>query len=581
MRFIILLLILLGTVNAKLSVPNIFGDNMVIQRDSPIHVWGEASPEKNVRVILENRDLTVRSDINGKWSLQLDALQGSNQSKSMSISSEGETVEFDNIMIGDVWILGGQSNMEDALESIYHGDTEVISANFPSIRLITIPQKAENEPQKDIERINEFNAWENRYELKGHWQLCTPKSVARFSAIGYIFGRRLHMVSGFPIGLIDASVGGTTVEAWTSRKKLQNTKGTELLIDEWDKKISNYDANKSLNEKIKRWEKDSERRISRGEKPNPKPTKPDQDPATDRNNPGASYNAMIAPISGLSISGAVFNQGYNNALGNARPSLYRQTFQAMIEDWRRAFRNDKMPFCIIGLTAGGEPQTYENFELRTTDPAPYIREAQFLATKSLEFAEFLPAYDQQVPWYHPHKKFELGERAARWAMNTVLGHKRIGWKPVELLSAKKNDDHFILNFEKPIRVHDGRPFSGFSISGKDKHFIPATAEFVIKGHDKNKRPIYDEKQLRISSTLVKDPVAVRYAWARNPIGNAVNSAHHERIIPIPSFRTDDWDWPEAPFNAEGNDKLNKHRESIRDLRNQAKENNNKRLVNNK
>ncbi|MED5259324.1 MAG: hypothetical protein VYC72_05745, partial [Verrucomicrobiota bacterium] len=182
MRLIILLLISLGTVNAKLSVPNIFGDNMVIQRDSPIHVWGEASPEKNVRVILGNRDLTVKSDINGKWSLNLDALHGSNQSKSMSISSEGETIEFDNIMIGDVWILGGQSNMEDALESIYHGDTEVISANFPSIRLITIPQKAENEPQEDIERINEFNAWENRYELKGHWQLCTPKSVARFSA---------------------------------------------------------------------------------------------------------------------------------------------------------------------------------------------------------------------------------------------------------------------------------------------------------------------------------------------------------------------------------------------------------------
>ena len=106
MRFIIILLLSLSTVNAKLSVPNIFGDNMVIQRDAPIHVWGEASPEKNVRVILGNRDLTVKSDINGKWSLNLDALQGSNQSKSMSISSEGETIEFDNIMIGDVWILG-------------------------------------------------------------------------------------------------------------------------------------------------------------------------------------------------------------------------------------------------------------------------------------------------------------------------------------------------------------------------------------------------------------------------------------------------------------------------------------------
>ena len=259
MRVIIIFLFTITMVNAKLSIPKIFGDNMVIQRDTPIHVWGKASPEKNVRVILGSRDLTVKADKGGNWSMNLEAMQGSNQSKSMSIFSEGETVEFDNVLIGDVWLLGGQSNMEDALESIYHGDTEVLSANFPSIRLMTIPQKATNRVQNDIERINEFNAWENRYELKGHWQHCTPKSVARFSAIGYIFGRRLHMVSGFPVGLIDASVGGTTVEAWTSRNKLKEIDGAQPLIEEWNKKINNYDAEISLNEKIKRWEKDSEK----------------------------------------------------------------------------------------------------------------------------------------------------------------------------------------------------------------------------------------------------------------------------------------------------------------------------------
>ena len=137
---------------------------MVIQRDAPIHVWGKATPDKNVRVIIGSRDLSVKADTNGDWSLDLEPLQGSNQAKSMSVSSDGENIEFDNIMIGDVWVLGGQSNMEDALESIYHGDTEVISANFPSIRLMTVPQKGANEIQDDIERINEFNAWENRYD---------------------------------------------------------------------------------------------------------------------------------------------------------------------------------------------------------------------------------------------------------------------------------------------------------------------------------------------------------------------------------------------------------------------------------
>ncbi|MEC9327990.1 MAG: hypothetical protein VYC63_08735, partial [Verrucomicrobiota bacterium] len=153
----------------------------------------------------------------------------------------------------------------------------------------------------------------------------------------------------------------------------------------------------------------------------------------------------------------------------------------------------------------------------------------------------------------------------------------IGWKPVEIIEANKQGDHFELIFNRPVRVHDGRPFSGFSLAGKDKHFIPSKAEFVVKGRDKNKRPIHDEKRLKVWSPLVSDPLAVRYAWARNPIGNAVNSAHHERTIPIPSFRTDDWDWPEAPFDAEGNESKNAHRQAIYEMRNMARDNNKKRL----
>ncbi|MCP4847554.1 MAG: sialate O-acetylesterase [Verrucomicrobiaceae bacterium] len=579
-RLIILLTpLILGSpaVLAELRIPKIFGDGMVIQRDRPIHVWGHAASEENVQVILGPRDLSTRADKDGKWSMELEPLQASSQALSLNIRSAGKTVEYDNILIGDVWLLGGQSNMEDVLESIYHGDTEVISANFPTIRLMTIPQKAANKKQEDIERINEFNAWNNRYEMKGQWQICTPKSVARFSAIGYIFGRRLRMASGIPIGLIDASVGGTTVEAWTSRAKLANIPEAKPLTDEWDGKISTYDATTSLAAKVKNWEKDTERRRTRGEKPNPKPTEPAQDPASDRNNPGASYNAMIAPIAGFNIRGTIFNQGYNNALGNARPRLYRQTFQAMIEGWRSSFRDLEMPFAIIGLTPGGQPQTLDNFELRMVDPAPYIREAQHAATKALKNTAYLPAYDQQVPWYHPHKKFELGERAARWALNTCYGHKRIGWKPVELVAAENRGDHFELTFEKPIRVHDGRPFSGFSIAGENQHFVPATAEFVVTGQDKHKRDQHDEKRLKISSPLVEKPVAVRYAWSRNPLGNAVNSAHHERTIPIPSFRTDNWNWPEASFTAQGNDAGNSHREAIRDLRNAARDNNIERI----
>ena len=553
-----------------LNVPKIFGDNMVIQRDRPIHVWGTAKSGENVQVQLGPRDLTVRAGDDGKWSLELEALPVSTQAKSLRVRSAGETVEYDGIVVGDVWVLGGQSNMEDVLEDIYHGDTEVASANFPLIRLMTIPALARPEPQADIERINEYNSWTRRYEMKGAWAQCTPKAVHRFSAIGYVFGRRLHMVSGVPIGLVDASVGGTTVEGWTSRAKLATIPACKGLTDEWDEKIDAYDAEASLQERIERWKKDTERRKERGEDPRPKPTEPAPDPANDRNNPGASYNAMIAPWAGFNVRGAIFNQGYNNALGNARPRLYAQTFKAMIEDWRAAFRDDAMPFGIVGLTPGGRPQTLESFEERMVDAAPFIREGQHKAALELGGVCFMPAYDQQVPWYHPHKKFELGERIARWALSTQYDQRQIGWKPVELVEHEVQGDRVVLRFDRAVRVHDGRPFAGFAIAGEDRHFVPALVDFVVVGKDQHGRPRHDEKQLEVRSPLVPQPIAVRYAWARNPLGNAVNSQHHERIIPIPSFRTDDWDWPEAPFKAAGGDAENTHRRAIHELREAAK-----------
>ena len=569
--FLIAVLLLLGSnAHAQLKLPNIFGDNMVIQRDKPIRVWGSAEPDSNVRVIFGERDLTAKSDSNGKWMMELEPLSVSSRPRSLSVQSKDEKIEYDGILIGDVWLLGGQSNMEDVLEDIYHGDTEVASAHHPNVRLMTIPQIASPERLDDINRLNEFNSWTGRYEQKGSWSQCTPKSVHRFSAIGYIFGRRLHLVTGVPIGLIDASWGGTTAEAWTSREKLATVSGAKPLTDEWDRKIADYDAEASLKRRIENWKRDTERRKKEGKKPNPKPTEPDQDPATNRNNPGASFNAMIAPFAELNIKGAIFNQGYNNALGNARPKLYTKVFKAMIEDWRDAFRDEKLPFGIVALTAGGEPQTNDNFELRMVDAGPFIREAQAKAWQSLENVGFAPAHDQQVPWYHPHKKFELGERIARWALYTQYGQKRLGWQPALCTKSRVNDDHIELQFDRNVRVHDGRPFAGFAIAGEDRHFYPAKAEFVVAGKDERGRDRKDESRLKVWHPLVKSPQAVRYAWARNPIANAVNSRHHERTIPIVSFRTDDWDWPEAPFEADGDELKQAHRKTINSMRDAAR-----------
>ena len=199
--------------------------------DKPIRVWGTSSPGQNVRVTFGSRDLTVKANEDGRWSLELEGLSASSLPHSLTVRSGGDSVEYDGIVIGDVWVLGGQSNMEDVLENIYHGDTEVASANSPNIRLMTIPQVASPTPLEDIDRLNEFNSWTGPYEQKGSWHQCTPKSVPRFSAIGYIFGRRLHLVTGVPIGLVDASWGGTTAEAWSSREMLAKIPAARPLTD--------------------------------------------------------------------------------------------------------------------------------------------------------------------------------------------------------------------------------------------------------------------------------------------------------------------------------------------------------------
>ncbi|HUT10396.1 MAG TPA: hypothetical protein VMY42_07865 [Thermoguttaceae bacterium] len=563
-----------GFVQAEVRVHHVFDDNMVLQREKPVHVWGWAEPGEAVTVEFADRTKTTAAGAEGTWAVDLDALEASSQPRTLVVKGKDNAATFENVLVGDVWVLGGQSNMEDTISYVYHGDVEVASANLPSIRILTIPVCADAAPQTDFPRIDEFNAWTNQSEQKGSWFVCSPETIHRFSAIGYVFGRRLYLAGQIPIGLIDTSVGGTTVEAWTSREALAAVPEAAALLKEWDERIATYDPQQDLADRIGRWEKESEKQKEEGREPSPRPDDLRPGPACDRNNPGASYNGMIAPFAPFPVKGAIFNQGYNNALGDARPALYAKTFQAMIGDWRRAFGDENMPFGIVELTAGGQPQTLENFELMTIDPAPFIREGQFKAHRELPNVGFACAYDQQVPWYHPHKKVQLGERIARWALATAYDVK-LGYQPAICTSATLQDDRMVLTFDREVQTHDGRPIEGFAVAGADQQFVPARAEYAILGKDDRGRDREDRKTLEVWSDLVETPAAVRYAWARNPLGNLVNGQHHERVLPVPSFRTDDWDWPEASFDPEARGETGRLRG---EMRKQAEEHNRQRRL---
>ncbi len=534
---VLLLLIFLSipALHAEVRPATIFDNNMVLQRDKPVKVWGTADPREKVKIEFGRQVKSAVASQQGEWSVYLDPMPANAQPGEMKVSGKNNSVLFTNVVVGDIWVLGGQSNMEFDLARIFHGDVEILSANLPNVRLMTIPCTANLKPKKDFERINEYDGWYERYDKKGYWFTGSPETVPTFSGLGYIFGRRLFMASQVPIGLIDVSVGGTTIEAWLKPETLAKMPENAPLLKQWNDKAAAWDP--------------------AGTAPNP---------IFDRSFPGSSYTGMVAVIAGLTVKGIIFHHGYNNALEDSRPKLYELNFKTLIADWRNTFNDKDLPFGIIEFSAGGEPQTPDNFELRMIDPAPSIREAQFRAFTDLPNTGYVCSYDQQVNWYHPQKKVEAGERMARWALTTQYGFN-LEWEPSVCTGIERLIDRIIVTFSKEVKSSDDRPLDGFSIAGSDRHFYPATAVFV-KIKDENGKPVDDRKRIEVMNSLVTGPVEVRYAWARNPLGNLVNSECP--LIPVPLFRSDNWDYPEAPWLP---DEYAAHRANLKNLRKEASE----------
>ena len=557
---------------ADLTLNSIFSDGMVLQRDKPFRVFGFAKPDDEISIAIGKLSVgKTKTADDGRWSAQFAPIATGSVVSQIRVNNltSHEEVQINDVLLGDVWVLGGQSNMELELHKIHDGDLEVLSANYPQIRLMTIPKGSGPETLTNFNSLNEFNSWASYHEWKGRWETCTPETVRNFAAIGYVFGRRLHQVGQVPIGLIDASRGGTTVETWVSRASLEKIPDAAKWIGLWDERVAKFDPEADLAQQLENWERHAEQQREIGKEPRPEPeVRPG--PALDMNRPANCYNQMLMVLDGLSVKGAIWHQGYNNALGDARPKLYGQMFQTMITDWRTVFRDEELPFGIIGFSAGGEPQTNDNFESQMIDPAPYIREAQFRAAQEMKNVAYIASWDQQMNWYHPFKKVQLGERMARWAITTTL-EKSVPWESPLCVSHEIVDSTIVVKFDRDVNTHDSREFEGFAIAGEDRRFYPVNGIPFVTGKDDRGRDQLDRSRVTVSHPLVPKPVAVRYAWARNPLGNGVNGAQHGRTIPIPGFRTDTWDFPEAPLVQNDDPATNEHRAGLNKLRRQAEE----------
>ncbi|MFK7788436.1 MAG: hypothetical protein AB8C95_02940 [Phycisphaeraceae bacterium] len=548
-------------ISEGLCVSNVFQSDMVLQRDKPIHIWGWANSGEKVTVTFAGNSASATADRDRAWKAELPALEANATPQAMTIKGERSNLTLDNILIGDVWVLGGQSNMEFPLSKVENGNLEIISANFPEIRILSIPVgEAPVEHNKSFEQIYQYSSWSSRHFKKGSWDVCTPEIARELSAIGYVFARRIHKAANVPIGVIDASRGGTTVETWTplTNMRKMDSEPTKALLADWDAKVAAFDPNADLANRIEKKKQWIQRKTKDGaelsDKDKQLPTKVEAGPIANHNYPGSCYGGMIAPLEGLSIKGAIFHQGYNNAFsGQQGIDMYTDVFPEMIKAWRSAFNDPEMPFGILSLCTAGDPQQLENYSEMMFDAGVGLRAAQYKTFEDLYKAGdknigFVSTYDLRRRWYHPQVKLPAGERAARWALVTQYGvsDRTIAWKPPMLTGMEVKDGSLVLTFDADVQDPEDGPMLGFAIAGEAREYHPATAVHFVKGKDNRGREQLDRKKIVLTSIMVPDPIHFRYAWSRNPVANVQLSGNKD--VPIGTQKSDDWGLEEAPLS---------------------------------
>ncbi|TWU60344.1 hypothetical protein Poly51_06190 [Rubripirellula tenax] len=551
-------------IGSGLVVSNVFQTNMVLQRDKPVFVWGWADAGEKVTVTFGRKEQVVMAAGNRSWKVELPAMAANSEPRAMTVQGAKQTLTLENILVGDVWLLGGQSNMEFPLDRIENGQLEIVSANYSNIRILTVPAPNGPDDRIGFTRLHEWSGWFGRHYRKGDWDVCSPGIARELSAIGYVFARRIHMATQVPIGIIDASRGGTTVETWVPDPVLRKVESEQVktLLVEWDEKVAAWDPQADLDGRIESYRQKVARFEKEGKKMTTGETEPADlrpGPAMDHNHPGNCYANMISPIAGLQIKGAIFHQGYNNCFdGTQGTIMYRQLLPEMIQAWRAAFNDSAMPFGIISLCTDGPVQTLDNYCEMMSNAGPYLREAQYQTFLDLyksgdKNIGFTSTYDLRRRWYHPQLKIPAGERIARWALATQYGFdKAIRWKPPMVQDMKTEDGRIELQLDEPAdAIDDGGPIMGFAVAGEDRKFHPATATHRVTGKDARGQSKLDKTTIVLNSPMVPQPIHYRYAWARSPLGNL--QADRITDIPFATQRSDDWPLENTPLGVIGDD----------------------------
>jgi sialate O-acetylesterase len=492
----------LGTAaSADVRLPSILSDNMVLQGGDMAPIWGWADPNEEIHVTVSwgAAERTIHAGDDGKWMFKLTAPEVGGPYEMTFKGNNAVTIK--NILVGEVWLCSGQSNMEMAVRSAANAEQEIAAAAYPKIRLFTVQRKVAEKPQDNC---------------VGKWVECSPETVGSFSAVGYFFGRELHKELNLPVGLIHSSWGGTPAEAWTSPVTLETDFVFEPIVKRHKEALATYPkAKEQYEQKMEQWRKDADKATADGKPEPPRPQLPLG--PNNPNSPGVLYNGMIAPLVPYRICGVIWYQGESNA---DRAYQYRELFPDMIKSWWNAWPQGGFPFLFVQLA---------NWRQIKPEPSPSdwaeLREAQSMALDLRDTGMAVTIDIGDANNIHPKNKQEVGRRLALWALAKTYG-KNVVYSGPLYRSFEQDGSKIILHFDHTdggLIARDGGPLKGFAIAGQDQAFVWADA--IVEGDT-----------VVVSSERVAEPIAVRYAWADNPVCNLYNKAG----LPASPFRTDTW-----------------------------------------
>lgn len=483
--------------SAAIRLPAIFSNNMVLQQNSKVAVWGWANPGEKISITTSwnNKNVNVTTDANGKWITYITTTKAGGP-YTLLLKGTNE-IKIDNVLLGEIWLAGGQSNMEFFVGKMsnpsYNGvidyQQEIATANYPDIRMIDVGNKVAEESQQDF---------------TGEWKICSPQTADTFSAVAYFFARAIYKATGYPVGIINATWGGTPAESWMKKEVLQKDSNFTMILNRYADQVKNYPAAMEAYQKeLAAWKQDTSSNKAAAPR---EPIAPNSGKS-----PYKLYNGMIAPLIPYTLRGVIWYQGENNA---DRAYQYRRLFPALISSWRHDFNNPDLPFYFVQIS----PHRSQN---------PEIREAQLLTYQNVPHTGIVVTTDNGDSLnIHPQNKKLVGERLGLWALHDLYGKKNIVYSGPIYKSMKVEDNKIRIQFDfvdGGLTAKNNAPLNEFTIAGADQQFVPAQAK--IEGNE-----------VVVWSENVPHPVAVRFAWHNVPNPNLFNKAG----LPASPFRTDYW-----------------------------------------